>query len=560
MSQNNIPEYFTPGFQPEVTDTLEDFNNPVVAQPESHDVVEEDYIEDTLHSVDATPVAQETTIAQVASNLEDPTETIKVEQPFVNFRATRDTATRVDSKSKQSEFNIAFIAENQKTVQAILNGYNDLLNKMTSDDLVLSQADKDWLEALMTGMYYGSANDTTQKATEREDSEWMQGVQSNDPEKLIRPGRPQQRIEKNRRYSKEELLSYLSRKTGGGGTYDIMLPCSGLWLRLREPSLSEIVTMITQIDANKVKLGMETKGLAFGNDTAIAANIISELALNCVIAANVNFTTPTDLEELISVLDEPLLHYALAAVMYPDGFNYKVPCVANIKNCSEVIEFKMNMSNIIHYDNLKFSKEQRRLLDRRFSRLSTVEEIKAYQDEFSVGDDKVFWFNDIGVKLSIPNLYQRKVYVDSWVTSLIDMTTGIFNEGPEGRNRSSYIDRLNHATKALQFGQWVKGIYERDDEATSEEDQLISDDEDVIKDFLSNTLSKEPLVTEFFEAVSKFSAESLIGLVALYSHDCPSCKGQQGSVLNDRFPHLVPIDVIPVFFTLAGQKVQELPV
>ncbi len=535
------------------------------AQPEETNIAEEEFIEDTQYVDEETETVDVETLPEQGndSDQEESAEPLKgeelvIDQAVVNFETLRDVAKRNGAELKPSDYKLAFILENPKTVTAILDRYDDFLKKLGSEQFVPKKEDVSWYESLVLGLHYTNNTDCPIGATEREGSKWTQGIYGNDKSILLRPGRPAQRIEKNKRYTKEELITYLSRKSGGGGTYDAFLPTSGLWLRLREPSLAEVVAMLTEIDQTTVKVGMQTKGLMFSNASAVPANAVTALALSCVISANVNFTTPTDLEELISVLDEPILQHALAAVMHPEGFDYKVPCIADIANCSATIEFKAIMSSIVWYDNLAFTSEQRKLASRRFARPSTKEEILAYKEQFSIGNDKVFWFGDIGVKLSIPSVYQRRVYVDEWIEALTDMTSGAFNEAPDGPNRRAYIDRLNEATKAAQFGQWVKGIYERTEDAISEEDMMITDDPEIIKDFLSNVLSRENNIEKFFEAVTKFSNESILGIVALPSHQCPECNGSQGNVLNDRFPHLVPIEVLPVFFTLAGRKVQHL--
>lgn len=519
--------------------------------------------EETTNSEDDLPAEQETLQDDVDQGDGEPnpvfnSSELNIEQSAVNFEVVRDTAKVSKSEGKATDYKLAFILENPKTVTAILDRYDAFLKKLGSDQYVPKKEDMGWYEGLVLGLHYTNNTDCPIGATEREGSKWTQGIYGNDKNQLLRPGRPAQRLEKSKRYTKEELITYLSRKSGGGGTYDVFLPTSGLWVRLREPSLAEVVAMLTEIDQTTVKVGMQTKGLMFSNASAVPANAVTALALSCVINANVNFTTPTDLEELISVLDEPILQHALAAVMHPDGFDYKVPCIADITNCSATIEFKAIMSSIVWYDDLAFTAEQRKLAGRRFSRISTKEEILAYKEQFSIGNDKIFWFDDIGVKLSIPSVYQRRVYVDEWIEALTDMTSGAFNESPDGPNRRAYIERLNEATKAAQFGQWVKGIYERSEEALTEDEMLITDDPDIIKEFLSNVLSRENNIERFFEAVTKFSNESIVGIVAMPSHQCEVCKGNQGSALNDRFPHLVPIEVLPVFFTLAGQKVQHL--
>ena len=486
---------------------------------------------------------------------------VEIDQKLVDFTIVRPCSEQVDSKEAVSETDISFLLENYRTVETVLELANDYLTRMKDQEFVTKPEDRDWYQALALGLHYVNNNgEAPTGALERDGAKWVQGIHGNDRNQLLRPGRVTQRLEKNKRYTKEELSTYLSRKSGGGGTFDVMLPTSGLWLRLREPTLSEVIGMLTDIDQITVKAGMQTKGLMFSNSTAIPAMAITNLALNCVIDANVNFTTPSDLEELVSALDEPILHHGLAAVMHPEGFEYRVPCIADVKNCSAVISYKINMASIFWADDIAFTAVQRKLWARRLTRKSSLEELKEYREEFSIGSDKIYWFQDIGVKLSIPNLYQRRQYVEEWIDSLTQMTSGAFNEAADGPRRRAYIDRLNEATKASQFAQWVSGIYERNDDLSeSEEQQLVSDDEEVIREYLLDTLSRDTeRLNGFFDAITKFSNDSLIGIIALPSHECPSCKGTQGSVLNERFPHLVPIDVLPVFFTLAGRKVQHL--
>lgn len=484
---------------------------------------------------------------------------IDIDQPAINYSVARDYSEPVKIKD-EDDYGLAFILENPNTVDKVLNAYNEFLDKLSTEKVVTTEQDREWISNLILGLHFGADGKTPLGATEREGSKWTQGISSNDPEVLLRPGRPTQKIEKGRRYSKEELISYLSRRSGGGGTYDVILPNSGIWLRLREPSLGEVVTMLTEIEETKVSVGLDTKGLAFSNSTATAALAITNLALNCVIEANVNYNSITDLELLISTLDEPILHHALATVMHPDGFNYKVPCINNVSECNEVISFKMIMSNVIWYDDLKFNKEQRRILGRRFSKRSTVEELEVYRESFITDIKDIYWFGEIGVKLQVPNLYQRKEYVNAWIDNLIEMSSGTFDEAPDGHKRSQFIEKLNRATEALHFGQWVKGIYDRfgEEQITNLEEHLITEDPEIIKEYLSDVLSRAEVVEDFFKVVSDFNNENIIGLIALPSHNCPSCDKTQGSVLSERFPHLVPIDVVTVFFTLAGRKVQRV--
>ncbi|MFO5979453.1 hypothetical protein ACLBSL_32735, partial [Klebsiella pneumoniae] len=91
-------------------------------------------------------------------------------------------------------------------------------------------------------------------------------------------------------------------------------------------------------------------------------NVVSSFALACVIQSNYKFNTPTDLVHVISVADGPFLHHALAATMYPDGFNYSYPCIADANTCNHIETAKLNMSTLVQYDLLAFSEEQKKYI------------------------------------------------------------------------------------------------------------------------------------------------------------------------------------------------------
>ncbi|MFO5695693.1 hypothetical protein ACLBP9_31535, partial [Klebsiella pneumoniae] len=58
--------------------------------------------------------------------------------------------------------------------------------------------------------------------------------------------------------------------------------------------------------------------------------------------------TPSGVDQVISVADETYLHHALAATMYPDGFNYSYPCIADANTCNHIETAKLNMSTLLY--------------------------------------------------------------------------------------------------------------------------------------------------------------------------------------------------------------------
>ncbi|BEG72718.1 hypothetical protein RVBP21_3460 [Pseudomonas phage BRkr] len=477
-----------------------------------------------------------------------------IDQKPVNFTETRSCSSEAIPGMTSL---MSFILENPKTFNQVLERHSALLNGMHQGDLTTTSSDRDWLISLVAGMNHTNLDPTPIGGTEREGSVWQQGITGHDNGNLIRPGRPSQKIDRNKRHSKEELLAYLSKKSGLGATYETFMPRSGIWLRLRAPTLTEVVALQTEMQQIKLRLGMQTKGMSFSNAGSVMMNAMTDLALSCVIASNKSFITPSDLEHELSIFDEAILHHALASTMYIDGFNYDVPCIADPDNCTARITAKLNMSSIVWFDNTVFSNDQRKFIAKKFAP-ATDEDFKAYREGFGIGGKKVFWFGDIGVRLAIPTIAQRKMAASQWSQTLIEMSQGTFNEPPHGVQRSAYIDKLSKATIAMQYAHWVDGIYEKDDDVEDFEDQLLSDDQEIISDYLANTLSDPQYAEQFFDTVHEYTNSCVLAVVALPSHNCKECKGPQGQAFNERFPHLVPLDMMAIFFTLAGQKAKHL--
>lgn len=481
---------------------------------------------------------------------EEPKEIFVPEQAPVDFKLER----RVCGEATENLASIiSYIQENFNTINKVFENNSQLLEAMHNGELTSSKHSLEWLGHLFSGLNNISLDSAPNGATTRKDSTWRQGVYDNGGN-AMRPGRPEQDYDRTKQNSKEAALAYLSYKSGMGGNYEAFLPDSGIWVRLRRPALGEIIAMQTELQAIKVQLGNDTKGLAFSHAGFRMIDAVTDLAINCIVHSNRKYTTPSDLEFDISIFDETILHHALAAVMYPDGFNYSVPCIADPDTCNNVIKFKMNMSNMVWFDNAVFTTEQRKFIAKRFSPGSD-DDFKAYRDSFTIGNSKVVWLGEVGIKLSPPSIAKRRESARIWYDTLIEMSKGAFNESPDGDQRYEYIRRLQQATKATQYSHWVEAIYLKNEDALTLDEQLFSDDPELILEFISSTVSEKQYFETFMEAVNQYSNESIIAIVALPSHNCTKCNSPQGIAFNERLPHLVPLDLLATFFTLAAQRV-----
>lgn len=469
-------------------------------------------------------------------------------QPKVNFRIDRP----VDSeKIPAMAAIISFMRENPETFEEVLRVHNRLFSDIEGGEITTEKRDLEWLETLQSAIEHVDMNATPRRATYRDGSEWVQFFEHNG--RKIGPSRP--KIKLSDRPAKSDMLAYLTRKSGMGATHEFPMPHTGIWIRLRTPTNTEVANMIQRLQNVAVRLGRDTKGQGFSNRIAVYNNALTDLALQCVTHTNMVATSPGDIEHRLSALDEPILHHGLASTMYPGGFNYRHTCIADPSKCTHVEEAKLDMFSLTWFDITQLVERQKDLLHVRFGRQLRTEELDQYAQDTTLGRKPIKWFDDIGIRLRVPSIAERRDAGNRWIDGVIDASHSAFNESPGDANRNAYIDRLGSITGARQYSHWVDAIYQREDAHSTEE--LLTEDEEVIDEYLSNVMSDKKYASAFEAAVLQFIDDTILCMVAIPSWNCSVCESPMAEKFHERFDHLIPLDIVSTFFTLAGQKVNQ---
>lgn len=511
-------------------------------------------VEETLIQVEATDPAAEAAVPQESYD-----DTIDTEQdsrpvPFtpaqkkVNFTIDRP----IDSeKIPAAAVVLSFMRENPETFEEILRVHNRFFAAVEGGEITTEERDLNWLESLQEAIEHMDMHATPMRATYRTGSEWRQFFEHNG--RKIGPSRPKIRLDD--KPAKSDLLAYLTRKSGMGATHEYPMPHTGIWVRLRTPTNTEVANMIQRLQNIAVRLGRTTKGQGFSNRIAVYNNALTDLALQCITHTNMAVTTPGDIEFRLSALDEPLLHHALASTMFPGGFNYRHTCIADPSKCNHVEEAKLDMFSLTWFDVTQLVDRQRDLLHTRFSRQLRAEELDQYAQDTTLGRKPIKWFDDIGIRLRVPSVAERRDAANRWIEGVIDASHSSFNEAPGDANRNAYIERLGAITSSRQYSHWVDAIYQREDANSAEE--LLTENEEVIDEYLSNVMSDKKYAGAFEAAVLQFIDDTILCMVAIPSWNCTACDSPMADKFHERFDHLIPLDVVSTFFTLAGQKVNQ---
>lgn len=496
----------------------------------------------------------------------EPEPELDLKQPKVNLTHQRPVDAPLPEGAEVSLMDaVVIMRESHRNVLEVMRVHEAYLEKISDvEDALVAELEKQgkpltdsdgnaWFRTLLDTFSHAQIDLMGLKATERAESNWAQTIHHNGKE--LRAGKPRQSLSAGP-HTPDELLAYMTKRAGQGTNVDIPLWHSGIWLRLRSPSTTEIVTLQHELAQLRVTLGSQTKGMGFSNAGQALNNLAVNFALQYVIDASVAYKTPTDLEGKIDALDGPFLLLALASAMFPGGLPYVSPCVSDIKTCNHVMKANLAFEPLQRVDDLAISTYQATIMSRRFGQQgnrTNDDELKRYREEHRAGRERIVWFENIGLRLGTPTLMDQREAGDAWVDSIVEMTQGAFNEPPHGTNRNRYISQLGNTTTARQYAHWVKAVLDRDEQAT-EGYQLITEDREAIGKFLNNVMSTADYSEDFFDAVRDFIEDSMVSMVAIPSYNCPQCATPVAEKFHERFEHLVPLDMLSLFFTLASRK------
>lgn len=330
---------------------------------------------------------------------------------------------------------------------------------------------------------------------------------------------------------------------GMGGLITIPLWHSGFHITIKTPKDSALIELRRRLMEEKINLGRHTHGLAFSNVSSYVSDWLISFILDHVYETTLK--NSADLRQKIKTPDLPVLFWGLACAVWPKGFQY-VRALATDEGVAEkkVVAGKINVSKLMWVDNTAFTKAQKAHMAVRVSNSVTDEQLQKYQDDFPLFKGRQIEINEyIKINLTVPG---ADAYVRSgqfWLSQLMQIVEGAFtDERDDADRRNQAIAEHANATIMRQFGHWVESI---------EVEGSAQTDRETIDGILETLSEDAPARAKFHEEVGKFIDDITVAVIAI-----PEVSNK-GTGLP-RFPNLIPLDVISVFFTLLMQRVNQI--
>lgn len=379
------------------------------------------------------------------------------------------------------------------------------------------------------------------------EGDWQQTVKHNDTDLSTR------RMKMER---VNDPILQIRNSLGQGTLVQIPLWHTGIWITLRAPSNGALLDLDQRIRMEKSTLGRQTNGMVFSNTEIYTVATYARFVLDHMHSVTYKFETNEPVNELLGIIrstDYPQLMYGLLSAMYPDGYPFRQPCVADPHKCDHVDETILSIARLSWVDRDRLTAKQKRLMASRDAQ-RTLAEIADYQSDFPFDNRAIKLNKSITAYMCVPTLQQQ---IDSgyrWVDGIADATNKAFGVKLSEVDRYRHIMRAGLMTSLRQYSHWFDRIEIQEKDGI--DPTVVSDP--VKKDEALEVISGDPRAVSLLDdSILKWIDNCSISIIGLPKSHCPKCQKAPDPELSAH-PHLIPLDVGYVFFTLAAQRLEVI--
>lgn len=458
-----------------------------------------------------------------------------------------------EERSKKDDIPIEYGLSLMRINGDELSRVADLFPKL---DFTSNEEGREWAAAVRDAMSYYIDGEPFLEALFREGADWRQVVEHEG--RRLFAGKPKinsGEAKDGERLTGQRAMYEVMGAMNLGSIIQIPLWASGIWVSIKAPTDSELLILDQQLAEQKTTLGNLTSGLVFSNASAYLMNTLINFALDHVYDSTLAATNTENLRKIILTPDLPVLLWGLACSIYPNGFPYRRPCVADPQQCQHVEEMKLHLARICWTDTSALSRNHRSHMISRKAK-HKMEVVQNYQREHDrLGKKEVKISDQLSMVLRVPTLEEYIEAGFTWIDGIVQIVEDNFGSSLRGEDRDNHILQQGNVTTLRQYVHWVDMIKIHKDE---EREPDYIDSRDDIDEVLANLSGEERIRDSFFEQVGHYIDETTISIIGIPRYKCPNCGKPQGNPEENHHPYIIPIDTVTVFFTLQRQRLGQV--
>lgn len=442
-------------------------------------------------------------------------------------------------KEMKSEVTIALPSDTDERTSAVLAKYPNV-------DYENSEGGAEWANTLAQAQMSISYKGQFRRTVDRPDSNFRQMVPSE--KGPLAAGTP--RFKENTggtSWTGEKAVLRVRALMGVGSIVQVPLWHSGFWITLKAPTEGAVLELNRRLAEEKIILGRLTHGLAFANNSVFFAGWLMDFALSHIYETSLKpeLLETKSLRDRISCLDIPILAWGLACVIWPRGFPYARAVLDAKTQETKVVKELVSVGKLLWTDLASLTPWQIGHMANRHGGNMSEEALERYKNDFTRGKGRQIKFSEqLSFTTKVPSLNEYLVSGQKWVNSIVSTVDKAFGTPPGDSTRNQYILDQGKASNMRQYVHWVESL-------SAGEDGVI-DHPETIELTLDALSSSDEYRKIYFDEVRNFIEDSTIAVIAVPATE----EGDKPPL--PRFPHLLPIDAMSVFFTLLVQKADQI--
>lgn len=424
----------------------------------------------------------------------------------------------------------------------------DALGMLPNLDYEKMPGGVDWGNTIAATRYTIQFRDGFRSTVDREGSDFRQVVRSE--KGILGASQPRFKESGGGLVTGEKAVLRVQALMGVGSLVSIPLWHSGFWITLKAPGEGALLELNRRLAQEKITLGRMTHGLAFSNNSVFWSAWLMDFAIAHIYDSSLKpeMLEKSGYRERIKSQDLLTIAWGLAAAVWPKGFPYARAIIDPAGGTTKVIREIINVMKLQWVDTASLTPWQISHMASRVSGSMSEETVQRYLDDFTRGKGRrVQLSENIAVMLKVPSVAEYVISGQKWVNNIMQMVDRAFQLPPDSVERNQYIGEQGKATNMRQYSHWIEQII-----TSNGDEENVVVDVPTIEDALSAMSQSDELRKAYFEGVQQFIEDSTISLIAV-----PATEETDKSDMP-RFPNLLPIDPLSVFFILLVQKTAQI--
>lgn len=415
------------------------------------------------------------------------------------------------------------------------------VEKTRPTDVDITEESYAWYTTLANGFSAHPAKGVFEDALADPNAQWANALYYNNVP--INAGRPTFNNKgRSATMSSERLQMSVRAKLGLGSPVQEPMIGSGFYVTSKPLGEDEIIGLWRDVIANPVRLGRVTHGLMFSNNSVFAARDVYNAWQRNIMSTTVSDLPLDKLADHLTINDLPLICHAVATSIYPNGFPItRAVFYPDTGMPKEEISQLIDIRKALFMNGAIISEEQRAHLVKRVESPTTLKQVKEYREGFKqLAPTVIEIIPTIKIHLHTPSLREYFDSGEKWINEITAAVTSALGKDAEIGERLPYISKLAKASRLRQYAHYIKAI--------EEDGEIYTVRENVDRTLYSLSESDE-ISAKIYKAVSDYINSTQVAIVAT-----TSVNEFEDEKSGDKFPRLIPIDALSVFFQLVEQK------